>query len=293
MKKLLGMLVLGLLWCNVGFAETKLIPCEVAEDILAEEKLAAAINSKYHTFNFENKIIPVQCVESTLPPCQGEDYAQWTNCFGFYQGLRISEKKPQDYKKDSKQDYIGEFGSTPGKKEGQGMLFSDKLGEDFYTYFGEFKNDVESGQGMFRWKNRFGLMAVYIGEFKDGWFHGQGSFTYGQNGDKYVGEFFADVQHGQGTLIYTDQDQGDPPEHRRGIIKYVGEFKFDYEDGQGTLTYDADHLFFAGDTYVGGFKDGWFHGQGTYTFANGDKRIGKWHYHSIIEDHKAIYEKAE
>ena len=45
--------------------------------------------------------------------------------------------------------------------------------------------------------------------------------------------------------------------------------------------------------YIGEFKDGWFHGQGTYTFDNGDKRIGKWHSGSIIEDHKAIYEKAE
>tara|TARA_Y100000590_G_scaffold80277_1_gene89128 strand:+ start:198 stop:398 length:201 start_codon:yes stop_codon:yes gene_type:complete len=44
MKKLLGIVILGLLWFNISFAESK------------------------------------------LPPCQGEDYKKFVNCYGSYVG---------------------------------------------------------------------------------------------------------------------------------------------------------------------------------------------------------------
>ena len=45
-----------------------------------------------------------------LPECEGEDYTQWTNCFGIYLKKDLGDGVTRDYS--------GEFGNTPGKREG-------------------------------------------------------------------------------------------------------------------------------------------------------------------------------
>ena len=55
----------------------------------------------------------IATAENALPPCQGEDHMQWTNCFGAY--------LKKDLKRDGlTRDFTGEFGSSPGKREGKG-----------------------------------------------------------------------------------------------------------------------------------------------------------------------------
>ena len=71
MKKLLGILVLGLFLSGSSYADD----------------------------------------ESTLPPCEGEDYTQFVNCYGSYVGKDLSER----YNRPGlTNDYTGEFGSSPG-----------------------------------------------------------------------------------------------------------------------------------------------------------------------------------
>ena len=243
---------------------------------------------------------------SSLPLCQGEDNAQWTNCVGTYENKDVS--KPDDEYKMTR-DYMGEFGSTPGKREGKGKSRVYRDGKFHSTYVGEFKDDKPNGQGT----HTVADGDKYVGEFKDGKYHGQVTYTYangetyvgkfkdhkfnGQgtytwpDGAKYIGEFKDDVKHGQGNITYADG------------TKYVGEWRNDKRDGKGTMTY-ADGTVFVGewknnikqlelkseeqlkgketltyangDKYVGELQDGKRNGQGTMTYANGDKFVGKW-----------------
>ena len=159
MKKILGIMVLGLLWCNTAFTE------------------------------------------STLPPCQGEDHMQWTNCLGIYTNSDGNK-------------YVGEF--KDGEYHGQGTFtFPDGA-----KFVGEFKDGDFNGQGTLI----FPEGEKYVGEFKDWDFNGQGTFTW-PDGKKYVGEFKDGDFHGQGTYTWPDGK------------KYVGEFKDGKENGQGTYTW--------------------------------------------------------
>ncbi len=208
MKKLLGIVVLGLLWCNTSFAV------------------------------------------SSLPLCQGEDNAQWTNCVGTYENKDVS--KPDDEYKMTR-DYMGEFGSTPGKREGKGKSRVYRDGKFHSTYVGEFKDGKANGQGTFTGSDG----SKYVGEFIDDRQNGQGTETYA-NGDKYVGGYKDGKKHGQGTYTWANGS------------KYVGGYKDGKRHGQGTYTWTD------GDKYVGGYKDGKRHGQGTFTKSDGSKYVGEF-----------------
>jgi len=205
--------------------------------------------------------------ESKLPPCQGEDHKQWTNCFGTY--------LKKDLKRDGlTRDYTGEFGNIPGEPEGKGtgkvyknenlLLTFDleyKNGKAIRgtiirangeKYVGELKNNKYHGQGTFTKKG-----AKWVGEWKDGKLQGRGTAFF-SNGNKYIGEWKDNIENGQGTHTWANGD------------KYVGEFKDGKSNGQGTYTWSN------GDKFVGEFKDGKKDGQGTMTIANGDKFVGEY-----------------
>ena len=183
--------------------------------------------------------------ESELPPCQGEDHMQWTNCFGSY--------LKKDLKRDGlTRDYTGEFGSSPGMREGKGTGASYKNGNLFSTFDGEFKND-KLIRGTITWTSG----KKFVGELKDGKINGQATLTW-PNGDKFVGEHKDGKENGQGTYTWSSGE------------KFVGEFKDGKENGQGTHTWPS------GDKFVGEYKDGKRNGQGTMTFANGDKFVGEY-----------------
>jgi len=88
-----------------------------------------------------------------LPECEGEDDTQWTNCFGTHLKKDLGDGVTRDYS--------GEFGNTPGKREGKGKSKVYKDGNPIVEYVGEFKNDRSHGQGTY-------LLAdgrEYVGEF--------------------------------------------------------------------------------------------------------------------------------
>ena len=177
MKKLLGIVVLGLLWCNTSFAESRLPPCQ-GED---------------HT-QFVN------CFGSYV----GKDFSEIHNTPGLtsdYSG-EFGNSPGLAHGKGTFEIYLnGEYyGKCKGEiknelMNGEGICIW-KNGE---KYIGEFKDDLFHGQGTYT----FADGGIYVGEFKDDLFHGQGTYTFA-NGAKYIGEFKDDLFHGQGTMTYAD-----------------------------------------------------------------------------------------
>mgnify|MGYP001397870783 FL=1 len=169
MKKAILIIILGLLWSNVGLggdlaeelkelnklyqegvltkeefteAKSKVIGIdkqsqkkqETKKEPKKEKKVTESIDAKQE----DEKIL----VESSLPACKGTHSKKWSNCHG-------TLTLPDGSK------YVGEF--KKGNQHGQG------------TYF-----FVGGGK--------------YVGEWKKGKFHGQGTATY-PDGSAYVGEF--------------------------------------------------------------------------------------------------------
>ena len=153
-----------------------------------------------------------------LPKCEGEDYAQWTNCQGTYLDKDITKPDVKGKFKITR-DFTGEFGSVSGQRHGKGFSKVYKNGSYDATYFGEFKDDKAHGKGTFIYQDG----SKYFGEFVNGKQNGQGTYTWA-DGDKYVGEYKDHKAHGQGTYTWADGRQ------------YVGEYKDDKRHGQGTYT---------------------------------------------------------
>ena len=128
--------------------------------------------------------------ESELPPCQGEDSMQWTNCYGSYNDRDITDYIKKNFPKMEElypntyytRDYDGEFGSQPGLRNGHGisnLYLNDEL---YSTYEGEYFNDQRNGYGVYE---NIMKSVKYVGEYKDGKKNGQGTHTW-PNGDKEV-----------------------------------------------------------------------------------------------------------
>ena len=208
--------------------------------------------------------------ESSLPPCEGEEYKQWVNCYGSYQ------KKSESNGKTFVRNYSGEFGNFPGKRAGKGKSQISQNGKLAYEYNGFFENDMSHGQGTITYADG----SKYVGEFKDSYEHGQGTYT-NADGSKYVGEYKNGKRHGQGTWT------GGPRSKWAGD-KYVGEFKDSKYHGQGTFTYNK-----SGDKYVGQFENNKRNGQGTYTFADGEKIISNWYENKENGQGKRIFKNGK
>lgn len=193
--------------------------------------------------------------ESKLSPCQGEDHMKWTNCFGTY--LKSFEKDVVT------REYTGEFGSSPGKREGKGTAKIYKNGVLHSTHVGEYKNNKPHGQGTITHADG----DKFVGEWKDGKRSGKGTITYA-NGDKFVGEYKNDLLNGKGIdTIY-----------KNGILDntFVAEYKDNEIIGKGTTTYET------GDKFVVEYKNYLPHGQGTITYADGEKFVAEWKDGKII-----------
>ena len=190
--------------------------------------------------------------ESSLPPCEGEEYKQWVNCYGSYQ------KKSESNGKTFVRNYSGEFGNFPGKRAGKGKSQVSQNGKLAFEYNGFFENDMSHGQGTITYADG----SKYVGEFKDSYEHGQGTYT-NADGSKYVGEYKNGNGNGQGTWA------GGPRSKWAGD-KYVGEFKDGKYHGQGTYTF-AD-----GEKIISNWYENKENGQGKRIFKNGKSKCRYW-----------------
>ena len=200
--------------------------------------------------------------ESDLPPCQGEDYMYWSNCFGSYTNRDVTINILKNFPRMNElypnssynENYKGEFGSKPGVKNGKGKKELYLNDEIYSTYDGNYFNDQREGYGVYTNIKR---NWDYKGNWKNDLRHGQGTYV-SSKGNKYVGEWKDGKFEGQGSYIYSNGQ------------KFFGEYKDGKMNGQGTYTWPK------GNKYVGEWKDGKMNGQGTYTWANGRKFVGKW-----------------
>ena len=197
MKKFLGIVVLGLLWCNTSFAESRLPPCQ-GED---------------HT-QFVN------CFGSYV----GKDFSEIHNTPGLtsdYSG-EFGNSPGLAHGKGTFRVYLnGEYtGLCKGEVKNDLMNGEGNcIWINGNKYVGEFKDDLSHGHGTFTSVDG----DEYVGEWKDNLFHGQGTLTYA-NGDKYIGEWKEDYPNGQGTMTYANGD------------KYIGNWKDYLFHDHGTFT---------------------------------------------------------
>ena len=98
--------------------------------------------------------------ESSLPKCQGDDYKQWTNCYG-------EIKFPRN-------EYKGEW--KDGKFEGKGTLT-----EPWGVYVGDFKNNLAHGVGRQTFKDG----GWFEGEIKNDELNGK-AIQVDAKGNKYI-----------------------------------------------------------------------------------------------------------
>tara|TARA_A100001011_G_scaffold334914_1_gene363538 strand:+ start:1104 stop:2171 length:1068 start_codon:yes stop_codon:yes gene_type:complete len=238
---------------------------------------------------------------SNLPPCEGEDHENYTNCYGKYIGKQYEEEDGLKYLSD----YEGEFGKQPGLSHGYGKakLYSFNSPDwDDEEYEGNFKNDYYHGQGTLTTP-----AFIYIGGWKEGLEHGYGELTFKDYKDtdstkfsgkfnqgkikkgiktyskgivnyKYEGGFNSNFQyHGDG--VFTENNSNTPY-----ILK--AKFKNDTPNGKGKIIFTKHNISYEGNwtswtlekglitkddgqTYQGEIKNWQPHGKGLYYDAEG------------------------
>jgi hypothetical protein len=239
MKKLLGILVLGLLWCN---------------GVLANELNA---NSFFNKFNMRS-------IYSSMGP----QLKFWCGSYPF-EFFKLEKQNNQSITliRDDTQFWIIKFLKNNKIELTDQITDGTYLTNDVYelkyiSAMNEWwsidtansgKLNIPEGENC----KKLSSQSANTDEFKDGEYIGQEAFT-DEYGNTYVGEWKDGKYNGQGTQTFSSGH------------KYVGEFKNGKKHGQGTITYPS------GGKYVGGWKDGEFHGQGTFTFAGGNKYVGEF-----------------
>lgn len=150
--------------------------------------------------------------------------------------------------------YFGDLDDN-GNREGNGKYTCcakiQSIGETYFDYDGEWKNDTMNGKGTAQYyrnhRSAYYTHTVehgsYHGDWVDGKRQGHGIYEY-SGGDRYEGEWLNDQRHGKGFY----------------------------------------HYGFSGDGFDGTFKDGNEHGKGTYYFANGDRYEATWENGDIVGD---------
>lgn len=194
-----------------------------------------------------------------------KNFKEELNCIRFEEDVEYENVNPikvEDCNGEI-QYYQGSY-NKEGKCHGFGIWSKD--GD---IYFGNFKDDEFSGQGLFINKNGgcyFGKwcegkcngkgqliindIMTYEGEYNNNKKEGKGIENF-PDGGVYVGTFKGDQRDGKGKYIFPD-----------GSI-YEGNFKESQCDGFGKI-YWSD-----GKNYIGKFSDGKINGRGEYTYKNG------------------------
>ena len=183
-----------------------------------------------------------------------------------------------------------------GKLNKYPFIVQKSYGEEG-IYYGEVKEGLKNGRGLFRtktedvlsgfWKDNYivkGKKRYIDGEFYEGTFknnleEGEGVRIY--NNGKYEGSFKNGKRHGLGKMTMSDTstysgEWKDDFIDGFGVYKwlsgaeYKGDFHLDQRNGHGVETYAN------GDIYQGEYKNNRKNGLGYYFWKNGDRFIGEW-----------------
>ena len=182
MKKLLGIVVLGLLWCSIAISQSSLPECEGND----------SNRSKFSVKHFAKM-------------------KKWTNCHGT--GIGPGSNGPKYVGEWKKGKFHGQGMFTHKGRKYVGQYKNHKRhGQGTYTYangdkyVGEWKDHKYYGKGTYIYSNG----DQYVGKWKRNKYHTPdnlsgrdryGTYTYA-NGDKYVGEWKKGKKHGQGIFTY-------------------------------------------------------------------------------------------
>ena len=307
MKKILGIIVLGLLFSGNAFADDyKWEISSISDgqtvlarmngnvthgdrlmfslknnqgkcDILQENFMFYTMSKNPDIKKIEGKIIPIKFNEDNT-------YAEASYVLPFMMGHRVMFSMGT-YKVDQHIDFLSKYKTynvtivdeTNPKSAEQSNMIENFKAEDYFDIPNNSWNLEGAKEAILKAQK---LCLEYKETKKSITESKQGTKTY-SDGSKYIGEIKEGLPNGRGT--YTTSDGR----------KYVGEWKNGKTDGQGTSTLPD------GSEYVGEFKDGkmngkgtWVgadgkkyvgdykadkrHGQGTLTWANGKKYVGEW-----------------
>ena len=245
MKKLLGIVVLGLLLSGNAYAEVLTWSCKESKDIkwinwqldLKNKELRSQwLNTKNKQYKQVAKIISIGkdfvIVQDYIKSQKRYNPTSWEFNYKTNRLYHVYEGDIGYYGDCKNTTLVAE---KPKKQKAltgciEGDCYNGQGTETFpngYKYVGEFKNGKRHGQGTYSWPYWKSLLPGYKGSYK----------KYDGTFSKYVGEFKNGLRHGKGTQTYPDG------------YKYVGEFKDDEKNGQGieTLWYGAK--------FIGEFKD--------------------------------------
>ena len=270
MKKLLGILVLGLLFSGNSYADSDLPSCKGQDISKYSNCFGKYINKKYEL--------------------DGEEYlADYEGEFGELPGLADGYGKSRNHSfsstenKDYFEEYEGNFKND--YYHGQGTLITE-----YETYTGEFYEGDLQGKGVLKvkWSNSYREEErTYEGIFKQSeikrgtlTFYGKKPVYFDENflGKKlkqiYEGHFKDYEMHGKGKLI----GLGD-----YGFI-YEGNFEFDKFYGMGSFTDKNKGWIFKGNFHAGEIEDG------SLTESDGQKYVGKFSDWNEIEGQGKFYD---
>ena len=307
MKKTLNMLLFGLIFCDIGFAESYYFKgCKISNALTGNyiinlqkntiEVELKAIDGKVQSFSDKIKLIEKnKIVSEKIKSARGKNL--------YYQYFLHSKSKSViklQYKRESGIDIDvfnlferNESNCADTKTDWDKVKIDEtkisKEQKEILKAQEQIKKEQSSiikceGNERKQWKNCKGSYKAktghkYNGLFKNGKIF-KGVSIY-PGGAKYVGEFKNDVPHGYGTFVWANGDKyfgawkngkshGNGTKIWRDGRKYLGTFKNDKLHGDGTLFYTD------GGKYVGEFINGKRHGQGTFTFPDGTAYIGKF-----------------
>ena len=274
MKKLLGIVVLGLLFSSNAYSLNNCL----GDDPISWTNCIGSYNypDKKYTGEWVNGKREGQGI-SILN--DGSSYeGEWKKNLPNGQGIM---KIPYDYYSVK---FIGKWNN--GVPNGQGIIKCFPEGQKNNSKFNTKKYKGEWIDGFLKIKNDDGnkvyvsseTCAIYTGKLKKGGADGKGKMIF-PHGKKYIGVWKND-NFIKGTAIYYNG------------VEYTGEFKNNLPEGKGTMI-DADgnkfigqfkngypkkatQIFLDGSKYIGEWKNGKAHGQGEMIYADGAKYVGQW-----------------
>ena len=236
MKKLLGIVVLGLLWCNVG---------------IAAERVPGTDEKCFYVFEreniFERKFLPKvnkdKGVFVTYIGCNKyyDDWS-WEYSFRVHGAVNSIDGAHQNAYRLCAENEKPKYNLTGchlfsindvivwGKDAAFVAKVEKEVKERLTTKIAKkpifecIEGDCNNGQGTATWPNG----EKYVGEFMSGKRHGQGTITT-TSGYKYVGEWRRDMKNGPGTETFANGK------------KYVREFYDNKLINVGSVVYEALH----------------------------------------------------